>query len=60
MNVTFFRGLFDGFKQVVAYDFEEAFTARKFLEIIEVLEDAGLKVRANVNLGEGIGVYGTN
>jgi len=59
MNVTFVRGLFDKFKQPIAYDFDDKFTAQKFYEIIEVLEKAGLHVRASVNDmgGKNVGLW---
>jgi hypothetical protein len=49
MNVWFVRGLFEGWKQVIAFNFDENLSSEKFLEIVTHLEKAGLRVRGNVN-----------
>jgi len=49
MNVYFVRGLFGRWKQAIAYEFDDDFSSVKFMNLVEVLEKIGLRVRATVN-----------
>jgi hypothetical protein len=49
MNVWFARGLFQRWKIPIAFGFDEKLSSTTFLDLIICLENAGLRVIANVN-----------
>lgn len=48
MNVYFLRGLFSNWKQPIAFEFDDHFSPEKILQMIDLAESIGLRVRGLV------------